>query len=364
MLNFFEEFRFNISNRCPLKCTYCTVSSDDIQIMNSATFKRGMDFIESITTIPGRRVQLFGAGEPLCAIETLKSFFKDYENPLGFKFELITNGLLLTPDTISFLEENQIEIHLSLDGTKEIHDSHRRTRAGNAPTWDIIMKNLEYLTKPLQGLICTMASDTIDKMPYMYNSLQKIYTENFFLNFDKFDNYSEDQKARYLQHLRNFCDRDYYLTSDDQIKFKGRGASCANFLLAKKYLNPNVFKTFRETAKDLIIDINGDLQLDLPQHTSQMAKSARELGFLTPFGNIFGQIDWAFCQQIKQKYGDHFEQIYFSNESPNKCQNCSNKFLCQPFGEKEIPYEINDNCCFYYKTTTYPYFYLRSKKND
>jgi hypothetical protein len=34
--------------------------------------------------------------------------------------------------------------------------------------------------------------------------------------------------------------------------------------MAKKYLDPKVFKTFRDTAKDLIIDINGDLLMDLP----------------------------------------------------------------------------------------------------
>lgn len=331
--------------------------------MSLEVFKKGMALIESITTIPGRRVQLFGAGEPLCAAEMLKEFFKDFKNPCGFKFELITNGFLLTQDTIRFLEENNIEIHLSLDGTKELHDTCRRTRKTNQPTWDVIMQNVSHLTKPLEGLICTMSAATIDKMPFMYNSLQKIGAKNFFLNFDKFDSYSEDQKNRYLQHIRNFCDRDYFLDSYDEIQFKGVGTSCANFMLAKRYLDPNVFKTFRNTAKDLIIDINGDLQMDLPQHTSQMAKSARELGFLTNFGDLEVGINWDFCRTIQERYGDHFEKLYFSNEDhPEKCRLCSNQFLCQPYGERGYPYEINDNCCFYYKTTTYPYFYLRGGK--
>jgi uncharacterized protein len=162
ILDFFEEFRFDISNKCPLKCSYCTVSSDSNETMSLETFTKGMAFIDKITTKSNRRIQLFGAGEPLCAINMLKEFFKTYKNIKNFQFELITNGLLLTQDTIKFLEDNNIEIHLSVDGTKELHDKHRLIRATGGPSWDIITNNLQYLSKPLTGLVCTMTTDTID----------------------------------------------------------------------------------------------------------------------------------------------------------------------------------------------------------
>ena len=118
------------------------------------------------------------------------------------------------------------------------------------------------------------------------------------------------QKEKYLQHLRNFCDRDYKI-ENNEIIFTGNGASCSNILHCKNYLNPLYFKTFRETAKDLIIGINGELSLDLPQHTSQMAKGARKLGFLKPFGKLGEEIDWDFCSMIEQNYGFHFEHLFF-----------------------------------------------------
>ena len=128
----------------------------------------------------------------------------------------------------------------------------------------------------------------------------------------------------------------------------------------KQDIDPKVFKTFRNTAKDLIIDINGNLKIDLPQHTSQMAKGARELGFLKSFGSLYGQIDWNFCENFANNYGQHFEKIYFYNQTKN-CSQCSMRNICQPYGQVGTPYIINDNCCFYYKTTVFPYRYLKGE---
>jgi uncharacterized protein len=164
MIDNFFAYRIDISNSCPLKCKYCKVSSDSGEIMSYEIFKKAMDFIESITNQKGLRVQLFGAGEPLVAFPILKKFFNNYNNPCNYSFELITNGVLLTKDIINFLEEHNIEIHLSLDGYKEIHDESRIFRKNNFPSYDLIINNLKELSKPLEGVVCTLTSKSVDKL--------------------------------------------------------------------------------------------------------------------------------------------------------------------------------------------------------
>ncbi len=59
---------------------------------------------------------------------------------------LQTNGTLLTDDWCRFLKEHGFMVGISLDGPKEIHDRHRRDRAGNG-TFDRVMRGLKLLQK-------------------------------------------------------------------------------------------------------------------------------------------------------------------------------------------------------------------------
>jgi uncharacterized protein len=59
---------------------------------------------------------------------------------------LQTNGTLLTDDWCRFLKEHGFMVGISLDGPKEIHDRHRRDRAGNG-TFGRVMRGLKLLQK-------------------------------------------------------------------------------------------------------------------------------------------------------------------------------------------------------------------------
>jgi hypothetical protein len=60
-----------------------------------------------------------------------------------------------------------------------------------------------------------------------------------------------------------------------------------------------------------------------------MAKGAKELGFLTKFGSLYGDIDWNFCKDFENKYGFYFEKIYFENEeNPDACYFCPMNKIC------------------------------------
>ena len=55
---------------------------------------------------------------------------------------MTTNGTLLTPPVFDWLSEHGVNIMISMDETREIHDKNRKTKGGS-PSWDIILDNLK-----------------------------------------------------------------------------------------------------------------------------------------------------------------------------------------------------------------------------
>lgn len=58
--------------------------------------------------------------------------------------DLQTNGIALDDEWIKFLKANGFHVGLSIDGPRELHDSHRKTRSGK-PTFDLVMKAAKML---------------------------------------------------------------------------------------------------------------------------------------------------------------------------------------------------------------------------
>ncbi|MCD8504531.1 MAG: anaerobic sulfatase maturase [Burkholderiaceae bacterium] len=58
--------------------------------------------------------------------------------------DLQTNGIALDDEWIAFLKANGFHVGLSIDGPRELHDVHRKTRNGK-PTFDLVMKAAKML---------------------------------------------------------------------------------------------------------------------------------------------------------------------------------------------------------------------------
>jgi uncharacterized protein len=91
----------------------------------------------------------FQGGEPTLAglkfyqtlVKTVQE--KNYKK-IPIHYAIQTNGLTLNREWISFFIENNFLIGLSLDGNKEIHDSHRRERTGKG-TYSNVMRAAQLL---------------------------------------------------------------------------------------------------------------------------------------------------------------------------------------------------------------------------
>lgn len=146
-----------LTSACNLRCRYCYLNygdytnekhfkNIDVDIAKKAIDQILKDFPEGIGFI-----QFFG-GEPLIAFQELKEIVDYIEKTFGEhkitipRFGLVTNGLLLNPDIIEYMNQKRISFSVSIDGDKDIHNNVR-VGLGELDSYDRIRSNIEEYKK-------------------------------------------------------------------------------------------------------------------------------------------------------------------------------------------------------------------------
>ena len=149
---------FMVAQDCNLRCKYCfgdagtfghrAIMSEDIGIA-------AVDFLIKKSGIRKHcEIDFFG-GEPLLNFKTVQAvteYVRSREKTTNkiFKLTLTTNGMLLDDKKISWLNENNISVVLSLDGRKKIHDAMRPDISGNG-SYERVIKNFKNLVESRGG---------------------------------------------------------------------------------------------------------------------------------------------------------------------------------------------------------------------
>ncbi|MFT5874661.1 MAG: hypothetical protein ACI8WT_003631 [Clostridium sp.] len=147
--NYIKAVCLNIAHDCNLRCKYCFADGEGYDkqkiLMSFDVAKRSIDFlIQNSGSRKNIEVDFFG-GEPLLNMEVVKKTV-DYARGLekqhykNFRFTITTNATLLTPDIMEYLDENMINIVLSIDGRKVVQDNIRTTINGDGTYDDILPK--------------------------------------------------------------------------------------------------------------------------------------------------------------------------------------------------------------------------------
>jgi len=118
---------------------------------------------------------LFFGGEPMMGFRTIKSVVEYAEQIASehhkrFVYSMTTNGTLFTEANLAFLKAHNCSPLLSLDGIREVHDAHRKTRGGKG-SFDLVMRGLPMLLKyfPNAEVRVTPHPDTVSRL---YDSLR------------------------------------------------------------------------------------------------------------------------------------------------------------------------------------------------
>ncbi len=141
-----------VTQQCNLRCEYCAYSGDYENrahtnlVMSPDLARKSIDFVFAHSRDVDTVSIGFYGGEPLLAFDLVKECIAYAEESGEGKetlFTITTNGTLLDRDTVGFLAAHDVQLMISLDGPKFMHDKHRKYAYGNRGSFEKIMNNIE-----------------------------------------------------------------------------------------------------------------------------------------------------------------------------------------------------------------------------
>lgn len=166
---------------CNLRCRYCYLSnSSKSHTMFNVEFTKSILRQVKENLPKERRIKiLWHGGEPLLwGIDNFKEIlpyidelFKDRE----YKVSIQTNLTMINDDIINLFINHHVNVGISLDGPKDIHDSQRQTKDGKG-TFDNVVKKIELCkSKGLKlGCISVGTRKHIGRIKELYEFMTKL----------------------------------------------------------------------------------------------------------------------------------------------------------------------------------------------
>ena len=151
-----RSLTINVAQVCNLACTYCAAGGDGTY--GSAIKKPELDRVREqlamlLSHVPkGERfIITFLGGEPLLVPELITTIARDARlmvagRGVELRFDIVTNGTLVTPEIAELLANLKAHVTVSIDGAPEDHDRARLTKSGKGSSL-AVLKGLAELIK-------------------------------------------------------------------------------------------------------------------------------------------------------------------------------------------------------------------------
>ena len=166
-----RTYCMEVDTACNLKCIYCYLGeSKRSHKMTKEVADKSLEFIfktakeNNIDSISGI---IFIGGEPLLNFELIKYVVEKckYFEQKGFAkvnlFNIITNATLLSQDIINYINKEKINLQISLDGNKEVHNDNRASKKNGIDFYDKIMESLAQVDHSLVNFRATITKKSI-----------------------------------------------------------------------------------------------------------------------------------------------------------------------------------------------------------
>lgn len=175
------------TSRCNFRCKYCYAAGEHSGCELAPAQIHGIiDFFLSPqrTAHAGHSITVIGGGEPLCRADlTLEAF--EYAALCARRWQknldltLVTNGSLLTGETVDFLLRNEIRTRISFEVLPEIQSDQR----GN---YETVARNIRAFCRAggRPGIRTVLTPDHIEKLPDIVEKLHADYPEIIRLDCD------------------------------------------------------------------------------------------------------------------------------------------------------------------------------------
>ena len=164
-----EKITLQVTQNCNLRCDYCAYTGSynnrlySAKTMSIDIARKGIDYLFAhACEIPRVTIGFYG-GEPLLRMDLIKqcvTYVNESYPEKEVYYILTTNGTLLTDENVDYLFANNIDIMISLDGNKEMHDRHRKFPDGSG-SFDLIAKNLKRIKERYPNYYKRIAINTV-----------------------------------------------------------------------------------------------------------------------------------------------------------------------------------------------------------
>ncbi len=151
-----RSLTINIAQICNLACTYCAAGGDGTygsKVKTPELERTHEQLAKLLSLVPAgeRFVITFLGGEPLLYPDIIKSIVRDARllvagRDVELRFDIVTNGTLVTPAIAEMLASMQANVTVSIDGAPEDNDKARVTKSGKGSS-HLILKGLAELLK-------------------------------------------------------------------------------------------------------------------------------------------------------------------------------------------------------------------------
>lgn len=175
------DFHIITTYQCNLSCAYCHEAP--VQAMDEKACKCVTEFIKDVVLKNGSNrlgIELAG-GEPLLNMPINVMIAEElhtwcHQTNTQFFLKILTNGTLLTPETIEKLAAHNCQVVTQLDGPRKIHNQRRIHKNGKG-TFDEIVAGLHRVTD--YGLECVVQINVDEtNKDYIVSLLQFLKDEN------------------------------------------------------------------------------------------------------------------------------------------------------------------------------------------
>jgi uncharacterized protein len=156
-----RSLTINVAQICNLACTYCAAGGDGTygSKVKTPEMERTLKQLANLLSfVPDgdRFVITFLGGEPLLYPDIIRTVVRDARlqtagRDISLRFDIVTNGTLVTPELSEMLAEMQAGVTVSIDGAPEDNDKARLTKSGKGSS-TMILKGLAELIKVRERL--------------------------------------------------------------------------------------------------------------------------------------------------------------------------------------------------------------------
>ncbi|MCB0628188.1 MAG: radical SAM protein [Saprospiraceae bacterium] len=156
---------FLLTEKCNIRCSYCFAEVDNRKkMMKEDTAKAILD---KVLQLPTNRLMIeFSGGEVFLNFPTFQfcvEYLKAHKGNKEILLTAQTNAMLLNEKILTYCEENQIHLSLTLDGPQWIHDKQRIGWNGKG-TYHKVIEAIELLQKKKMpfGMIGVITAHSVD----------------------------------------------------------------------------------------------------------------------------------------------------------------------------------------------------------